>query len=257
MSGYGVDNSVERAAALPEQEQPAASEPWGWREVGLTLGLVLLAALALGLVARGVLATLGLEAGEGLVSPALYLVGVAVYLAAIAGVYLFAARWAGWGALGLRGAGWANYALVVPIFVVEILALGLVNSLVGQLVGGFENPQVEAVTGGRAITPVELTMLLLLVAGLVPFAEELFFRGMVYPLMRRRLGAVGAITLNAAFFSLAHFVPLLMPGLFVVGLFLAYLRERSGSIWPSVCLHALQNGLAMVSIALVMSGAAP
>jgi len=43
-------------------------------------------------------------------------------------------------------------------------------------------------------------------------------------------------------------VPLLMPGLFVVGLLLAYLRERSGSIWPGVALHALQNGTALLLI---------
>lgn len=249
---------------LEERAQPAladgpprpAAEGWGWPEVGATLALTVGAALALGLVARGAVAALGLEVGQSLVSPALYLVGVGIYLAAVAGVYLFAARRAGWAALGLRAAPWPNFALVAPLFVLEVLALALVNSLVGALAGGFENPQVDAITGGRAISPAELAMLLVLVAGLVPLAEELFFRGMVYPLMRRRLGAPAAVALNAAFFAAAHFIPLLIPGLFVVGLLLAYLRERSGSIWPGVCLHALQNSLAMVSIAVALSGGA-
>jgi uncharacterized protein len=62
--------------------------------------------------------------------------------------------------------------------------------------------------------------------------------------------------LNAALFAAAHVVTLLLPGLFVVGLFLAYLRERSGSIWPSVLLHALQNGVALLLInAALASGA--
>ncbi len=247
----------ERTAGPVAGEAPRpAAEGWGWPAVGATLALTVGAALALGLVTRGAVAALGLEVGQSLVSPALYLVGVGIYMAAIAGVYLFAARRAGWGALGLRGAGWPSFALVVPLFILEIFALALVNSLVGLLAGGFENPQVDAITGGRAISPAELVMLLALVAGLVPFAEELFFRGMVYPLMRRRLGAPAAVALNAAFFAAAHFIPLLLPGLFVVGLLLAYLRERSGSIWPGVCLHALQNSLAMISIAVALSGGA-
>jgi membrane protease YdiL (CAAX protease family) len=247
----------ERAPAplIDDAPRPHAAG-WGWREIGATLVLVVAATLALSLVARGLVAAFGLEAGDSLVSPALYLVGVGIYLAAVAGVYLFAARRAGWGALGLRGAPWPNFALVGPLFIVEVLALAAVNSLVGLLAGGFENPQVDAITGGQPIGPTELAMLLLLVAGLVPFAEELFFRGMVYPVMRRRFGAPAAIALNAAFFSLAHVIPVLLPGLFVVGLLLAYLRERSGSIWPSVCLHALQNSLAMISIAVALSSGA-
>lgn len=247
---------IEEPATLPlDDERPRPAEPgWGWREVGATVALTVGAALALGLVARGATAALGVEAGEALVSPTLYVVGLGIYLAAIAGVYLFAARRAGWAALGLRDTGWVSFALVPPLFVLELLALAMVNGLVGALAGGFENPQVNAITGGRAISPVELAMLLALVAGVVPIAEELFFRGMLYPLLRSRMGALPAIVLNAAIFSAAHVFPLLLPGLFVVGLFLAYLRERSGSIWPSVCLHALQNSLAMVSIAVALGG---
>lgn len=246
----------EQAAGALPPEPPLEAPGWGWRAVGATLALTVAAALALSLIARGAVASLGLEVEASLVSPALFLVAVGVYLAVIAGVYLFAARRAGWAALGLRRAGWLNFALVAPVFILELAALAAANSLVGMLVGGFENPQVDAITGGQAVGPLELAMLLVLVAGLVPFAEELFFRGMLYPLLRRRMGPVAAVIANAALFSLAHFIPLLLPGLFVVGLFLAYMRERSGSIWPSVCLHALQNGLALISIAAVLSGGA-
>jgi uncharacterized protein len=232
-------------AEQPRQEGPG----WGWRELGATLALTVGAALALGIAARGVVAALGLEVGTSLVSPTLYLLGVGIYLAVILGVYLFAARRVGWGPLGLRQAPWSSYALVGPFFILEIIGLVLVNGLVGLLAGGFENPQVDSITGGQALGPLELAMLLVLVAGLVPFAEELFFRGMLYPVLRSRMGPIAAIVANAALFSVAHFIPLLIPGLFVVGLLLAYLRERSGSIWPSVCLHALQNSLALVSIA--------
>lgn len=243
--------------ALPEGQQPAGAVErgpgWGWGDVLLALLVTAGGGAALTLAARAVVAALGLEVEERMISPAFYLAGLGIYLAAVLGVYLFAARRAGWSALGLRPAGWLNFAIVPPLFILGLFLLALVNSGVGLLAGGFENPQVDALTGGQALATGELVALLLLVAVAAPFAEELFFRGMVYPLLRGRLGAVAAIILNAAIFAVAHVVPLLVPGLFVVGLLLAYLRERSGSIWPPVLFHMLQNATALLLINVALA----
>jgi uncharacterized protein len=246
----------DHSAALPD-DQPQApatvAEPgWGWREVGLVILATLGTTALLGLGARGLSTALGLEIAGGLVSPALYLTGLGIYLSVIAAIYVFVVRRAGWAALGLGAASWRDYLIVPPLFVLELAALVGVNLLVAQIAGGFENPQVEAISGGQALSAGELLMLLVLIAGVVPFVEELFFRGMLYPLLRRRMGALAAILLNAALFALFHVFPLLLPGLFVVGIFLAYLRERSGSIWPSVMLHAMQNGLALLAISAAL-----
>lgn len=245
--------------ALPEgppAESPGRGPAWGWGDLLLALLATAAGAAAITLAARTIVEALGLEVEARMISPAFYIVGTGVYLAAVLGVYLFAARRAGWAALGLRGAPWRSFAIVPPLFVLELILLAAVNSGVAQLAGGFENPQVDALTGGRALAPVELLLLLLLVAGVAPFAEELLFRGMLYPLLRARMPAPLAIGLSAALFAAAHVVPLLMPGLFVVGVLLAYLRERSGSIWPSVLMHAMQNATALLLInAALGSGA--
>ncbi|RRR71561.1 MAG: CPBP family intramembrane metalloprotease [Candidatus Viridilinea halotolerans] len=225
---------------------------WGWREVAFVLASTLLAAGILGMLGGSLSAAMGWELAGGLVSPALYITGTAIYLSAVGAIYLFAARHAGWAALGVKNARPIDYLLVPPIFLLEITALIAVNLVVAQLAGGFDNPQVESISGGNPLSRLELIMLFLLIAGLVPLVEELFFRGMLYPLLRQRMGAFVAITLNAAIFAAVHVFPLLLPGLFVVGLFLAYLRERSGSIWPSVLLHALQNGLALLAISATL-----
>jgi len=236
------------AGVLPEGEPTSAGPGWGWGAVGATLVLAAAATLVLLLASRFVVRALGLEVGESLISPPVYIVGAGIYLALVSGVYLFAARRAGWGALGLRSTELVNLLLVPPLFVGGVIALLLVNALVALALGSFENPQADAITGGQALGPAELAAGLLLIAGLVPFVEELFFRGMVYPLIRARMGAAPAIVLNALLFAVVHFIPLLIPGLFVVGLLLAYLRERSGSIWPSVLYHTLQNALALIVI---------
>lgn len=227
-----------------ETAQPGPG--WGWLDLFKALAATVVGAVLVGLLARTVVATLGLQAEERLVDPVFYVAGLGVYLAAILGVYLFGARKGGWGALGLRGAPALFFMLVPPLLIVQLLLIILVNSAVSVLAGGFENPQVDALTGGQVLQPGELLALLLLVAGVVPFAEELLFRGMLYPLLRARFGGAAAVLLNAALFAAAHVVLLLLPGLFVVGLLLAYLRERSGSIWPSVALHAAQNGTVLL-----------
>ena len=242
------------ADGVPEGQPAHGAGPgWGWRDVGATVILTAVATLGLLLLARVVVASLGVEAGESLLSPPVYIVGVGVYLAILAGIYLFAARRAGWGALGVRATASVNLLIVPPLFFAGVTALLVVNGALALALGSFENPQADTITGGRPLGTGGLVAGLLLVAGLVPLVEELFFRGMVYPLMRARMGALPAIALNALLFALVHFVPLLIPGLFVVGMLLAYLRERSGSIWPSVLYHTLQNSLALFAINAALS----
>ncbi|NNJ10737.1 CPBP family intramembrane metalloprotease [Chloroflexales bacterium ZM16-3] len=227
---------------------PAEGPGFGWRDLGLALLVFVGGSAAVIILARFMASALGLQPGGGMLSPVAYVAGVGLYLALLLGMYLFGARRAGWAALGLRGTSWINFALVPLLFVVGLSALLSVNLLIMRVAGSFENPQVEAISGGRAMSPGELVAGLLLIAVLVPFVEELFFRGMLYPLLRRRLAAPLAVVLNAAIFSAVHAIPVLMPGLFIVGLILAFLRERSGSVWPGMLYHAMQNSLAMLAI---------
>ncbi len=227
-----------------------AGPGWGWRDVAAALLVFFVGSgLAVLLVRLGA-GWLGFtEAGTSFTAPTVYLVVVGAYCSMALGVLIFALRRGSATALGLRLPP-ARELLIVPfVFIAGIFALLLVNGTIALLNGGnFDNPQAEGITGGNVLTRGEFFALLVLIAGLVPFAEELLFRGMIYPLLRHRFRPLAAIPLNAAIFAVAHVVPLLLPGLFVVGLFLAYLRERSNSIWPSVFYHMLQNSLALIAI---------
>ena len=136
--------------------------------------------------------------------------------------------------------------------------MSLVNLLfVLPFTGGeFENPQVEALTGGSALSLRDLGLLLILVAVIAPIAEELFFRGMLYPVLRRRWSPQVAIVANGFLFALIHFIPILIPGLFFVGIVLAWVRERSNSLIPCMLIHALQNAVVLFGIYAVMNGMA-
>ncbi len=111
--------------------------------------------------------------------------------------------------------------------------------------------QYERFTRNVELTSNDLWLLILTIGIIAPFSEELFFRGMLYPLMRRRRWVWLAIVSNAFIFSLVHFIPILMPALLAIGIMLAWVREKSGSIWPSFVLHVMQNSLAVYTIYLL------
>ncbi len=74
--------------------------------------------------------------------------------------------------------------------------------------------------------------------------EELYFRGLLYGRLDLRFARAAAVIGSAGAFGLAHFQPDAFPTLFALGLILGLLRMRTASIWPSVGLHAANNGLA-------------
>jgi membrane protease YdiL (CAAX protease family) len=90
---------------------------------------------------------------------------------------------------------------------------------------------------------------------IAPFCEEVFFRGFVFPGLRRAMPVGWAIVVSALLFAVAHADPGSFAVLFIIGFALAFLRWRTGSIWPGMILHILNNGIGALSIILVMQGA--
>ena len=82
---------------------------------------------------------------------------------------------------------------------------------------------------------------------LVPFAEEVAFRGAV---LRSLLGSFrnhwAAIAISAVFFAVVHGNPVQMPHAFLVGLLLGWMYYRTGSILPGVVLHWVNNTVVYV-----------
>lgn len=232
-----------------------APVPWGWRDVGAVVLLLVVGSIALVTGLGTLVGLMGLEVGAGLATPVVYAATAGFFLLMLLGVYLFAARRAGWAALGLRPTPSLPLLATPALVVVGFFGVVLVNGAIAALRGEFENPQIDALTGGEPLTLPALLLALLLVAGLAPLVEELFFRGMIYPLLRQQWGPAVAVVASAAIFSAAHLIPLLFPALFVVGLLLGLLREWSRSLWPCIFYHALQNGLALLAINAVLSGA--
>jgi membrane protease YdiL (CAAX protease family) len=83
----------------------------------------------------------------------------------------------------------------------------------------------------------------LAVCMLGPAAEELIFRGLLFALLRRRLGATATIFVTGIGWALLHYSYGWQVVLVIVvdGLLLGLARERSRSVYPPIAMHMLYN----------------
>lgn len=149
-------------------------------------------------------------------------------------------------------------AVSPPAFFIYGIGGGLVLLLVITLLSipiNYLNPDLSPQVYEEILRSVQNLpqFLAIFLAGavLAPFSEELFYRGMIYPVLRRYVGVRWGIILAGVIFGLAHMdwwraIPLSMGGII-----LCYIYEKTGSIWPSFIAHGIWN--AVMSLALYIS----
>ncbi len=90
----------------------------------------------------------------------------------------------------------------------------------------------------------ELLRTSLEVVVLAPFFEEIIFRGIVFSTLREKFCFPVSLIGSAGIFALAHgYGPIAFLSVFWSGILWAWLYERTGSIVPGMCAHAVNNGL--------------
>lgn len=87
---------------------------------------------------------------------------------------------------------------------------------------------------------------------LAPIMEESIFRGYLFKAWRNtRLGLVGTLTLTSLIFALIHGAQYTWPliaFLFVLSMLLGYAREKTGSIFTPIILHAINNLVSTITV---------
>lgn len=97
-----------------------------------------------------------------------------------------------------------------------------------------------------------LWLALMVTAVAAPVCEEVFFRGMLFRLLRTRVPLWAAVLLSAIAFGLAHaspaVSPALLPTFMYMGIVLAVVYVRTGWLTNNILLHALSNAIATVAV---------
>jgi len=93
--------------------------------------------------------------------------------------------------------------------------------------------------------------MLVVIALVVPVAEEIGFRGFLYPALRRLMPCWAAIPLSAVVFTVLH--PLVnWPPIMIIAVAMAYLRERTQSLVPCIALHCTFNGITVIMLTFLL-----
>jgi membrane protease YdiL (CAAX protease family) len=170
------------------------------------------------------------------------------------GVFGLRVRGQGWEALGLVPMSWDWLLLTLavglgigPVLVLSVLVLYRRSGT------AFQSDQLDYILpprvpgSGEALGPgvyaLGVLTMVLLAGGVAPLAEEVLFRGILYPWLAGWLGVVAAMGLSSAAFGLVH----LSWGIGVaavngvIGLILVLMLQGSGSLWSAVLIHMLLN----------------
>ncbi len=78
-----------------------------------------------------------------------------------------------------------------------------------------------------------------------PVAEELVFRGLVYRISRRYWRFLPSALVSALIFGLAHGEPWFLFGLVGLGVLLAHIYERTGSLTACILTHSAHNSISL------------
>ena len=88
----------------------------------------------------------------------------------------------------------------------------------------------------------------LLIITVAPLTEEVFFRGFLFAGLRRATPWLVAAVISAGIWALFHYTG---PGswgvvlqLAIFGVWLSWLYQRTGSIWPPIAVHTFNNAVA-------------
>ena len=94
----------------------------------------------------------------------------------------------------------------------------------------------------------ELVLIIVATVVVASFAEEMLFRGFFQGVLEKMIDVTKAVLVTAFVFAFVHFNPWWFVEILILGVFLGVLVWRSGSIFPSVVVHGVNNVLAVLLI---------
>jgi uncharacterized protein len=123
-----------------------------------------------------------------------------------------------------------------------LLSIAIAN-LQAAVIGA--HPQSLIVAAATHHSLLGLLIDLVFGAGVVAIVEELFFRVVLFALLRQRMRFIYAAMLSSALFAIAHEISAWLP-VFALGLGLAYLYEKRHSLWTNAFAHGTLNAISFL-----------
>jgi membrane protease YdiL (CAAX protease family) len=139
-----------------------------------------------------------------------------------------------------------NLLAVMPV----VLGAIILTTIIGKLLLGdkFQMPKHEELKQIIAYSQWQVRALIVFTAVVVvPFIEELIFRGMIQTLLRSYIRPWPAIFAASLIFIIFHANPEHWFALFTLSICLGYTYEKSGSLFRPVFVHMLFNAMSVLA----------
>ena len=247
-----VDQDIPAIDSSPTPTPPTTKSTWRWVDVLL----ILIAVICIFFLGIGLVEYFSARSGNRPINENEITLGLTVALTAlegialIGGVYLMGMRRRGynWQEVGVRPTSHAWHVRAFWIGVIIIPVSGMIAVAIQELLGlPLSNPQLPFLAP-EGFSWFGFLSLLLLGGILVPFAEELFFRGVLYEWLRFRWGFWLAMIVSSAIFGILHGEISIAITAAILGGILAWVYERSKSLWPAFIIHAMNNSAKIILI---------
>lgn len=154
---------------------------------------------------------------------------------------------------------WRDIAEAISGFILYF-ALFFAVMLVVQFIPAVDLDQEQALGFTRGIGGAELAMAFVSLVILPPLVEEIIFRGFFYGTLRaNKVRKWLAIGITSFLFGSLHLFGAAEGGLlwiafvdtFILSVVLCHYRERTGTIWASIGIHALKNGFVFLNLFII------
>jgi membrane protease YdiL (CAAX protease family) len=153
--------------------------------------------------------------------------------------------------LGLRFRPADGYAFLLGVGLQAIVVPALywpffrLTDLTEDDVSGDARELVDAASGAGIL------VLVLVVCVGAPFAEELFFRGLLLRSVDKRWGIGVAMVASAVVFAASHFQGVQFPALVLFGAVVSFLAARTGRLGPAILCHVGFNAWTVFQLLVI------
>jgi len=141
----------------------------------------------------------------------------------------------------------------------SLLALGaaypvllLVQAMVYGVSGGGMQPQEVVRFLQEAESPRDRIAVIVMAVAVAPVAEELIFRGYLYPVAKRYVGPFVSVMVTSLLFAVLHGHAASVPALFALAVCLALAYEKTGTLLVPMIMHAVFNAVSIAGIMFLL-----
>ncbi|MEI6053786.1 MAG: type II CAAX endopeptidase family protein [Candidatus Saccharibacteria bacterium] len=139
---------------------------------------------------------------------------------------------------------WSEILITPAGLIVYLIASSALITIASNLIPAFDANQVQEVGFSNLNQQYEYILVFIILVVLVPFFEEILFRGFIFGKLKKIAPIWLAVIVTSVLFGVMHGAWNVAIDTVALSVVLCILRQLTGSIWPSILLHMTKNAIA-------------